>query len=386
MATYLFDWKEPAPNECREGALTFGNFDGVHRGHSALVQELRRQSRASGGPAVAVTFDPHPLQLLQPARFQPLLTTPHDRAQLLQACGADHVLILRTSPDLLQLSADEFFRQVIVSGLAARAVVEGPNFGFGRNREGNVDTLSALCGREGLGLTIVPPLLGGDGRAVSSSRVRDALVRGDVHAAAALLGRPYRLRGRVGVGQRRGQTLGFPTANLKQVPTLVPGDGVYAVRTLVGETSWPGAANVGPNPTFGEQARKIEVHLIGFEGDLYGQEVAVEFLERLRDTRPFAGPQQLVEQLRRDVEQARLAALEADVLERVKKILAEEVGPALHLDGTAVEVLDLTDGVLRVNLANVCAGCPSTVMTVVMGIEQELRRRIPEIEYLEALP
>lgn len=388
MAVYPFDWKTPPPGECRGGAVSFGNFDGVHRGHAALVAALRQQGRAAGGPAVAVTFDPHPLLLLQPERFQPLLTTPDDRAALLHQCGADHVLILRTTPDLLQLSAADFFAEVIVSRLAAKAVVEGPNFGFGRNREGDVNTLQELCGQAGLSFTVVPALAAVDGQPVSSSRIRAALVRGDARAAAGLLDRPYRLRGTVATGQRRGQTLGFPTANLEQVPTLIPGDGVYAVRVKVehppvvppsqggtpqivppsegGTTGgWPAAANVGPNPTFGEQARKLEVHLIGFQGDLYGRELTVEFLDRLRDTRPFAGRQELVEQLRRDVEQALSvnkthglppAGLSGDsVIGRVKQILAGEIAPALHLDAGAVEVLDLADGVLRVRLGG-CGG------------------------------
>src|SRR5262249_28734468 len=159
------------------------------------------------------------------------------------------VLILRTTPELLQLTATEFFEQVIRTRLAARALVEGVNFGFGRNREGNVQTLSGLCQQAGISLTVVPPLEV-DGQPVSSSRVRAALQRGAVREAAELLGRPYRLRGRVERGQQRGRSLGFPTANLGQVETLVPADGVYAVRVPWQGVLWPGAANIGPNPTF----------------------------------------------------------------------------------------------------------------------------------------
>jgi riboflavin kinase/FMN adenylyltransferase len=296
-------WNLPPPAPCRGGAATVGNFDGVHRGHAALVAEVRRLAQAAGGAAVAVTFDPHPLQLLRPEHFRPVLTTPDDRAELLQACGADHVLILQTTPELLRLSAEEFFTRILQHGLAARALVEGGDFRFGRNREGSVETLEALCRGAGLTFAVVPQVAF-DGVPVSSSRVRDALVAGAVRAAAGLLGRPYRLRGTVGTGQRRGQTLGFPTANLEQTPTVVPGEGVYAVRAWVRGTGWPAAANIGPNPTFGEQARKIEVHLIGFQGDLYGQALAVDFLDRLRATRRFAGPADLVQQLRADVEQA----------------------------------------------------------------------------------
>jgi riboflavin kinase/FMN adenylyltransferase len=287
--------------------LTVGNFDGVHRGHQELIAHARRQAGVVGGPAVVLTFDPHPLQLLRPALFQPTLTTTADRAELLRGYGADCVLVLRTTPELLGLGARGFFDQVIRGQVGARAVVEGFNFAFGHNREGTVETLAALCREAGMSFDLVPPLEL-DGRPVSSSRVRDALVRGDASEAVRLLGRPYRLRGTVGTGQRRGQTLGFPTANLERVETLVPGAGVYAVRVLSASGIWPGAANVGPNPTFGEQARKIEAHLIGFQGDLYGQALAVDFLDRLRDTRPFGSAADLVEQLRRDVEQARRIA------------------------------------------------------------------------------
>jgi len=191
----------------------------------------------------------------------------------------------------------------------AKALVEGVNFGFGHNREGDVRTLAGLCRGAGVGLTVVPPAVVAGGPA-ASSRVRDCLRRGAVEEAAAVLGRPYRLHGVVAAGKGRGRTLGFPTANLDPLLTLAPGDGVYAVRVPVGDAAWPGAANVGPNPTFGEDARKVEVHLIGFSGDLYGRPLAVDFLRRLRDTRPFRDAADLTAQLRRDVEQARRAAAE----------------------------------------------------------------------------
>jgi len=307
MAVYTLAWNEMPPSCCRDGALAIGNFDGVHRGHLALLAEVRRQAAAVGGPAVALTFDPHPLQLLRPEQFQPVLTTVPDRAALLQANGADQVVILRTTPELLQLTPEEFFSRVVRDQLAARAMVEGINFGFGRNRAGDVETLRRLCAGAGLALAVVPPLKTANGVTISSSRVRTALVGGDVREAAALLGRPYRLHGTVATGQRRGHQLGFPTANLEGATSLVPGDGVYAVRVHHQGTLWPGAANVGPNPTFGEQGRKVEVHLIGFRGDLYGQRLAADFIDRLRDTRAFDGVAQLVEQLRLDVERARQA-------------------------------------------------------------------------------
>jgi riboflavin kinase/FMN adenylyltransferase len=304
MATYVVDWRQMPDASCRGGSVTIGNFDGVHRGHAALLTALRAQANSVGGPAVALTFDPHPMDLLRPGRSLPPLTTTAERGRLLHELGVDQVVVLRTTRDLLALRAEEFFAQVVRDRLAARALVEGPNFGFGRGREGNVETLARLCAACDVGLTVVPPVQVNGGE-VSSSRIRAALMQGDVSEAAAMLGRPYRLAGVVGTGQRRGQTIGFPTANLGAIPTVVPGDGVYAVRARLGDKIWPAAANVGPNPTFGEDARKVEVHLIDFHGDLYGQPLAVDFVQRLRDTRPFRGAAELIEQLNKDVEQAR---------------------------------------------------------------------------------
>jgi riboflavin kinase/FMN adenylyltransferase len=216
MSLCSIPWQKTPPVVCRAGAVAIGNFDGVHRGHVALIAELCCQARAVNGPAVVLTFDSHPLQLLRPAQFMPVLTTLADRVDCLHAGGADHVVVLRTTHELLQLRATEFFDRIIRERLAARALVEGFNFGFGRDREGNVDTLKALCVQHGLVLSVVSPLLA-DVIPISSSRVRAALLKGDMQDAAALLGRPYRLRGMVGTGQRRGQGLGFPTANLEKV-------------------------------------------------------------------------------------------------------------------------------------------------------------------------
>jgi riboflavin kinase/FMN adenylyltransferase len=306
MASFTVDWRDAAPGVCRDGTVAVGNFDGVHLGHASLIAAARTQAAELGGPAVAVTFDPHPRDVLRPDLAGPLLTTTADRCRLLHDAGADHVFILRTTPELLHLTANEFFNQVLRDRLAAHRLVEGVNFGFGRDRQGNINTLAELCRPAHIPLTVVPPVVI-DGAEASSSRVRTSLLRGDVEEAATVLGRPYRLHGITAVGQRRGRTLGFPTANLDPLQNLAPGDGVYAVRVCAGKEMWPGAANIGPNPTFGENARKVEVHLIGFQGDLYGQPLAVDFIRRLRDTRPFKGADDLVRQLRQDVAQARQA-------------------------------------------------------------------------------
>jgi riboflavin kinase/FMN adenylyltransferase len=296
-------WDAAPDPACRGGALTIGNFDGVHRGHQALVEAARSQAATLPGPAVALTFDPHPSRLLRLDPVPPPLVTLRDRARLLHEAGADHVVVLHIDHQFLHLEAPTFFDRIIVQGFQPRALVEGFNFAFGHDRGGNVETLRALCDTTGRRLIVMPPLEI-DGGPVSSSRVRAAIVAGDVREAEALLGRPHQVAGTVATGQKRGRTLGFPTANLEGVEVLLPGDGVYAVRARAQGRVWAGAANVGPNPTFGENARKLEVHLIDFHGDLYGREVTLEFIRRLRDTRPFSGVAELAEQLRRDVEQA----------------------------------------------------------------------------------
>jgi riboflavin kinase/FMN adenylyltransferase len=304
MAIHTLDWQDTPPPECRSGALTVGNFDGVHKGHAGLVAEVCRHARETGGPGVVLTFDSHPLQLLRPDRFLPVLTTMEDRARLLLALGADEVVVMHTTPELLRLSAEDFYKEVIRRGINARVVVEGTDFGFGHKRGGDIAFLRRLADTDGVRVTVVEPVLV-DGVPASSSRVRNSLAAGDVEAAARMLGRPYRLHGTVCKGQRRGRTLGFPTANLDPLATFPPGEGVYAVRVVLPDQVWAGAANLGPNPTFGESSRKVEVHLIDFEGDLYGKDLAVDFLARLRDTCPFKSVAELRAQLDKDVEQAR---------------------------------------------------------------------------------
>jgi riboflavin kinase/FMN adenylyltransferase len=294
------DWRDPPPAEAQGGVVAVGNFDGVHLGHAALIS----QARELDSPVTAITFDPHPLKILAAERFQPPLTTAADRACFLREVGADAVVILRTTPDLLSLGPADFFQEILVKRFGARGIVEGFNFRFGRDRAGDLDLLRQLCAGQSMPLHVAEPFAL-NGVVVSSSRVRDALLAGDMVTAASLMGRQYLVRGVVGTGAKRGRTIGFPTANLEAIETLLPAEGVYAVRACVEDTNFPGAANIGPNPTFGESARKIEVHLIGFSGDLYGKLLRVEFVERLRETRKFAGVDELVEQLRRDVEQAR---------------------------------------------------------------------------------
>lgn len=291
----------------RGGFVSIGNFDGVHRGHESMIAALLHGARDRRVPAVAFTFDPHPISILRPEQAPPPLTTTERKLELLARSGVDAAIVYPTDRALLNLTPREFFDRIIVGTLAAAGLVEGPNFFFGRDRRGTIDTLREFCTSAALELQIVPPIKIGD-RLVSSTEIRCLIASGQMRESAALLGSPYRIRGGVARGAERGRTIGFPTANLEQIATLLPRDGVYAGRALVNGTWHAAGINVGPNPTFREQHRKVEVHLLDFQGDLYGRPLDVEFLERLRDTTAFAGVEELKRQLQVDMSRARAVA------------------------------------------------------------------------------
>ena len=294
------------PDEIRSGAVSIGNFDGVHLGHARIVQRLIARAREVGGPAIVFTFDPHPVRVLRPEQAPPPLTWIDRKAQLLAELGVDFVIAYPTDQRLLQLTAQEFFDQIVRQKLDARAIVEGPNFFFGRDRQGTVERLRQMASAAGMVLDVVPPVEY-EGEIVSSSRIRQLLSQGDVDRAAAMLTHPYRIRGMVTHGAARGARIGFPTANLDAVDTLIPAQGVYAGTAWLQGSMWPAAIHIGPNPTFDEAARKVEVHLIGFDQTIYGQPLEVEFLARLRGTQRFDSVEALKQQLRHDIQQAREA-------------------------------------------------------------------------------
>lgn len=298
------------------GALTIGNFDGVHRGHARIVEQLIAAAKYVGGPAVVFTFDPHPVRLLRPDLAPPPLTWTDRKAELLGELGVDAMIAYPTDEQLLQLTPEEFFNQIIRQQLRSKAMVEGPNFYFGRDRAGDIQKLRSLCDQADVSLTIVAPLQTGEaGDFVSSSRIRKLVAAGDVDTARTMLTQPYRLRGMVTHGAARGAKIGFPTANVDAIDTIMPGMGVYAGRTHVtrDDSTWPAAINIGPSPTFGEDEVRVEVHLIGFSGSLYGEPLEVDFLARLRDIQPFSSVGQLQQQLARDVARAKSIVLADDV-------------------------------------------------------------------------
>lgn len=269
-----------------------------------MIAKLVERAHQDRVPAVVMTFSPHPISILRPEAAPSALTTLERKAELLADCGVDCVFAYPTDWALLRLAPDEFFQSIIVTKFQARGLVEGENFFYGHDRAGNVQTLSQACNVAGMSLDIIQPLRIGP-RVVSSSVIRGLIAEGDVTTAGDLLGADYQLQGQVIAGAARGRTLGFPTANLVDIATEIPRDGVYAGRAIWRGTAYRAAINVGPNPTFAEQARKFEVHLLDFQGDLYGQSLAVEFVARLRETRPFASVDELRQQLQNDISDTR---------------------------------------------------------------------------------
>lgn len=294
---------------CRRGFVSIGNFDGVHRGHQSMIAVLTRNAASGGAPAVIFTFDPHPIALLRPGQSPPPLSTTERKLELLGQFGVDAVVVYPTDQALLNLSPREFFDRIIIGRLEARGLVEGPNFFFGHGRAGHIGTLQEFCGAAKIELSIVPPVNVGD-HLVSSSEIRRLITDGRVREAGALLGYRYRISGSVVRGAERGRTIGFPTANVEGVRTVLPRDGVYAGRAQVGAEWYAAGVNVGLAPTFADQERKLEVHLIDFSGDLYGSRILVEFVERLRDTVRFEGVEELKAQLRQDIAVTRKLASE----------------------------------------------------------------------------
>ncbi|RJP32731.1 MAG: bifunctional riboflavin kinase/FAD synthetase [Phycisphaerales bacterium] len=296
--------------------LTVGNFDGVHRAHQQLLAQSGMFAAHTGGRVVVLTFEPHPLTVVAPQKAPPRLSTRQQKIDLLAHYGADVVAVARSEPSLLGLEAEAFVQQVIVDRFHPTHVVEGASFGFGRGRRGTTDLLAAAGHEAGFQVHVVDPVRleiePGEAVMVSSSLVRSFLSVGKVRRAGLCLGRPYAVGGRVIHGRHRGRSLGFPTANVEVAGQMVPADGVYAGRAKVGDLLRPCAVSIGTAPTFGESGERVETHLIDFDGDLYDAEISVEFLDRLRDNRPFSGPQALTEQLKVDVARARQLAEERD--------------------------------------------------------------------------
>lgn len=286
-------------------AVAFGNFDGVHLGHQALLAQVRHAAARWGGPATVVTFEPHPLALLRPELAPPAVDDLPTRLALFAAHGVERTVVLRFDAELAQQSADWFAREALVARLGVRCVVTGPDVHFGRGGAGDLGLLQQVLTEVGgevetcAGVTI-------DGAPVSSSRVRAAVASGEVELARRLLGRPFRLRGEVVHGDARGRKLGFPTANVDTGRQVLPAHGVYACRARVGGAEHEAVVNVGRRPTFDGREVRVEAHLIDVDGvDLYGGTLELDVLARLREERRFDNLDALLVQIGRDVAHAR---------------------------------------------------------------------------------
>lgn len=298
------------PHACPKPIVALGNFDGVHRGHQAIFRYVATQAHALGGTGMVFTFDPHPLEVLAPDKAPPLLTTYEQKMRLLEALGITVGLRIPFTMDFARQEPLAFVREVLCQRLGTHEVVVGPNFHFGYQRAGTVAFLQAHAATYGYTVTVVQPIMQDD-LLVSSSNIRRLLLAGQVDQAAQLLGRYYTVEGPVVEGFRRGTPLGFPTANVRPFNALVPQPGVYAVRVACEAGLYPGVANVGYNPTFGNQALSVEAHLFDVTLNLYGATVGVEFVQRLRDERKFASVDELVAQIAQDAACARTVHAQA---------------------------------------------------------------------------
>jgi riboflavin kinase/FMN adenylyltransferase len=282
--------------------LTIGVFDGVHLGHKHLIAKLKELAQKQGDLSGVITFSQHPREVLSPQTRLPSLTGLEQRLALLQDEGVDIVIPLPFTPRIANLSPKQFL-SLLKEYLKVKGLVVGPDFALGKDRQGDIDALRQLGKEMGFSVTVVPPLRIG-GEVVSSTAIRKALADGDMEKAQKLLGRPFRLQGRVVSGDKRGQELGFPTANLEAAPgQALPAGGVYACRAHVEGQAYPAMTNIGTRPTFDGGQQLVEVYLMDYNGDLYGQELAIDIIERLRDEKKFDTAEQLKEQIARDIKQ-----------------------------------------------------------------------------------
>jgi len=284
--------------------LTIGNFDGVHCGHQVILRQVREDAGQRRVPAIALTFEPHPVSVLRPDKAPRLLMTLRDRLAALAACGLEAVVVQRFSPTFAQIEAEDFMRRFLVEILGVQKVVVGHDLNFGKGRKGDVDLLVEGGGRYGFAVEVIRPVVV-DGMVVHSSMVREKVAAGEVELATRLLGRPHVVRGRVVRGAGRGRKIGFATANLRPRTQLVPSEGVYATRALVDGRRIDGVTSIGTTPTFGGSDIVIETHLFTEPEDFYGRGLALEFHARLREQRRYENAQALVKQIARDVARAK---------------------------------------------------------------------------------
>ena len=283
-----------------ETLLTIGVFDGVHAGHRYLLEALQQQTAEKNLLSGVVTFNPHPQSVLHPRNQLLWLSDPEDRVKSLQKLGINLVAVLTFTPEVAQLSAHEFM-SLVKKHLRMRSIMVGPDFTLGRDQEGNIQLLRALGREMKFSVEVIPPYTI-NGEVVSSTLIRQALAQGDMEKVRRLMGHYFQIGGKIIASDRRGRILGFPTANLDiKLQQALPGNGIYATITQVDDKQFPSATNIGTRPTFGEGEKNVETHLLNYKGDLYGKEIRVEFMQKLRDEQRFPSSEELKAQIRKDI-------------------------------------------------------------------------------------
>jgi riboflavin kinase/FMN adenylyltransferase len=302
--------RDSALPRARNGAVvTVGTFDGMHRGHTLVLDRTAERARQSQLASIALTFNPHPLDVVNPSAAPPLLTLWDEKLEALAQTTIDYVAVVPFTAELATFTPDQFVDRVLVETFGMRELLIGHDHGFGRGRAGDVESLRMIGRRRGFPVEVVPAVVGSDGAPISSTAIRRAIAHGDLARASDGLGRRYSFAGRVTAGESRGRLLGFPTLNLELASRrkLLPPHGVYAVQVEGRMGAFGGMMNLGPRPTFGDETITLEVHVFEAAGDWYHETVRVEFVSRLRDTVKFSGSTELVAQLQRDAENARAA-------------------------------------------------------------------------------
>ncbi len=300
----VFHGIDAVQHKLKNPAITIGNFDGVHKGHQALFQRVKHWAEELKGDSAVITFDPHPLEVLFPQKPLSFITTHLQKLDLIASCGIDATIVIPFDHQFSQMSAREFVEILLVQKIGVKAIVVGHDYRFGHSREGDIAFLRKMGEQHGFKVETVTGIKMND-TVVSSTAIRQMIMNGNIKNANLLLGRFFEVRGNVIPGRKRGVTLGFPTANIRMPALTSPRTGVYVVEAEVEGKTYGGAANLGYNPTFGDNELSLEVHLFDFNRDIYGQPITVRFIDRLRDEKRFSGPQELIEQIRKDVEVAK---------------------------------------------------------------------------------
>ena len=305
----------------RNPVVTLGNFDGVHLGHQRIFKRAKEEASKISGQGVVITFEPHPLKVLAPERFSPLLTPFRKKMMLIEKSGIEIVLCIEFSLTFSEISPSQFIKSILVQKVKVKKVIIGYNYHFGKGQEGDAQTLKEAGKVFDFEVEIVEPLRVGQ-TIVSSSKIRTLIQRGEVEEASKLLGRDYPIIGKVVEGEKRGQTLGFPTANLEISDELYPKTGVYAVEVIWHQQRFNGLANIGSNPTFPTQIGKrqepfsLEVHILNFNRQIYGREIEVRFKKRIRDEVRFESPLLLIEQIKKDIQWAQQNVFSSKLVRR----------------------------------------------------------------------